>query len=211
MSDTNGIKAMLAHSARAGDDNIYVRSIIESYLFLGFGTVSAYANERITVTCGGRKYTNVEVMVFGVDGWGIKPVPAVNDRVMLFSTQAPVPDLKQFKAPGSMPAYDTSGLKAIPITDSNAAQLITVDVNGVVITGNNKITINNDGIQIEDNNGNKVVTASKSVTVSAKIDSNTAKIELTSSGFNIADSNGNTITSSDNDGVKINNKLQIKK
>ena len=144
---SNGMNAMRAHQARAQDDNTFVRSIVESYTFLGFGTVMTYANERLTVVCGNRKFTNVEVMVFGVDGWGIKPVPAPNDRVMLFSTQVPVGDIKQFTASGSMPAYDPSGLKAIPITDSRTAQLITVSMTGIEVTGTNKVTINNAGIR----------------------------------------------------------------
>lgn len=190
VKDVNGVTAMLAHQARTANDNIFVRSIVESYMFLGFGTVIAYKDERVTVACGSRVYTNVEVMVLGVDGWGIKPVPAVNDRVLLLSTQSPVPDLQKFKAPGSMPAYDLSGLKAIPITDSKTAQLITVDKDGVVITGDTKITVNADGIQVEDKNENKLTTSKD--------------------GIVIEDKNGCTITTS-SDGVDINGKLSIGK
>lgn len=190
VKDVNGVTAMLAHQARTANDNIFVRSIVESYMFLGFGTVISYKDERVTVSCGSRVYTNVEVMVLGVDGWGIKPVPAVNDRVLLLSTQSPVPDLQKFKAPGSMPAYDLSGLKAVPITDSKTAQLITVDKDGVVITGDVKITVNADGIQVEDKNKNKLTTSKD--------------------GIVIEDKNGCTITTS-SDGVDINGKLSIGK
>lgn len=190
---SNGMNAMRAHQARAQDDNTFVRSIVESYTFLGFGTVMTYANERLTVVCGNRKFTNVEVMVFGVDGWGIKPVPAPNDRVMLFSTQVPVGDIKQFTASGSMPAYDPSGLKAIPITDSRTAQLITVSMAGIEVTGTNKVTINNAGIQVQDGNGNKVITSASGV---AFQDANGNKVTADASGMVLEDKNQNNVTAS---------------
>lgn len=205
--DVNGVTAMLAHQARTANDNIFMRSIVESYMFLGFGTVTVYKDERVTVACGSRVYTNVEVMVLGVDGWGIKPVPAVNDRVLLLSTQSPVPDLQKFKAPGSMPAYDLSGLKAIPITDSKTAQLVTVDKNGVVVTGDVKITINADGIQVEDKNKNKVVTSSDGITLE---DANGNKFTSDSLGTVLEDCNSCKITTSSS-GVDINGKLTIGK
>ena len=189
MPATNAMNAMLAHQARVQDDNTYVQSMINDCLFLGFGTVAKYDNGRVDVSCGGRTFTNVEVMVFGVDGWGIKPVPAENDRVLLLSTQSPVADLKKFEASGTMPAYDPSGLKAIPITDEDTAQLITVSADGIEVTGDNKVTINGDGIQVEDKNGNKVVTSSD--------------------GIEITDANSNTIVG-DSSGVTINGNLLIK-
>lgn len=189
MANTNAMNAMLAHQARVQDDNTYVQSMIGDNLFLGFGTVAKYEDGRVDVSCGGRTFTNVEVMVLGVDGWGIKPVPAENDRVLLLATQSPVPDLKQFEASGTMPAYDPSGLKAIPITDADTAQLVTVDKDGIVITGDNKVTINADGIQVEDKNGNKVVTSSD--------------------GINMTDTNSNTIVG-DSSGVTINGNLLVK-
>ena len=218
----NAVNAMLAHRARAGDDTSFVRSIIESYTFIGFGTVKAYKDERIDVSCGEATFTNVEVAVLGVDGWGIKTVPAVNDRVLLFSSQAPVSSLKEFTANGSMPAYDRSGLKAIPITDSSSAQLITVDKDGIVVTGDNQLTVNADGIHIEDVNGNivdmteagvKVQDLSENVieTTDSGIhvnDLNDNTIEMTESGFSLTDANGNTFVG-DNNGVTINGNLQI--
>lgn len=206
-NNSNGINAFHAHQSRVDNDITFTRSIVEGYTFIGFGTVAKYADERVDVVCGAYTFTNVEVMVFGVDGWGVKPVPDVNDRVLLISSQAPIPDLKKFEAPGSMPSYDVSGLKAIPITDSETAQLITVDKNGVVLTGNNKITINDDGIQVEDNNGNKIVTSSDGVSTE---DTNGNKIVTSSNGVSIEDKNGCKIVSSSSS-VKINNKLEIKK
>ena len=153
----NGINAFLAHKERVGNDNNFVRGIIDSYTFIGFGVVTEYTDERITVSCGSMVFTNVEVVVLGVNGWGIKAVPAVDDRVILFSTQTPVPDIKSFEASGTMPAYDLSGLKAIPITDSSASQLITVQDGQIQITGDTKLTINSDGINLEDKNGNTFV------------------------------------------------------
>ena len=238
----NGFNAINAHAQRAGDDTIFTRELIESYTFLGFGTVVSYLNERIKVSCGAFTYTNVEVMVFGVDGWGIKPVPAVGDRVMLFTTKTPVPDIKDFAASGTMPAYDPSGLKAIPVTDSTKAkQLITVDKNGVVLTGDNKVTINAAGISVEDKNGNKISTSNagvefidtnnNKVTTSSSgvefVDANNNKVTTSSSGVEFVDANNNKVTTSssgisiedkggctfvsDGSSTKINGKLEIKK
>lgn len=228
MLDGNGINATLAHQSRVGDDNTFVRGIVEGYTIIGLGLVTSYASERVDVVCGNRKFTNVEVMVPGVDGWGLKLIPAVNDRVLLFSTQVPCIDLKQFKADGSMPAYDPSGLKAIPLTDSDSAQLITVDKDGIVVTGDNKLTVNADGIQVEDVNGNKVTTSEDGIEIvdandntvilnadGAKItDTNDNTVTMASSGITMEDSNGcKIVTSSSEEGasVKINDKLEIKK
>jgi len=159
--DRNGINSMLAHQVRVHDDNVYFRSIVQSFTFMTYGKVISYNEGRVDVQCGSLKFTNVEVLVLGVNGWGIKPVPAVGDRVLLLSSQAPVIDIKEFRATGTMPPYDTSGLKAIPVTDESAAtQLITVSKDEIKITGKNKLTLNDDGIQLEDANGNTFVSDS---------------------------------------------------
>lgn len=209
----SGINAMMAHQARVHDDNTYIRSVIQSYTFATYGKVTKYEEGRVDVQCGSLKFTNVEVIVIGVDGWGIKPVPAVGDRVLLISSQAPVIDIKEFKATGSMPPYDVSGLKAIPVTDEEkAAQLITVDKDKVEITGDNKLLINADGVQFEDVNGNKVVTEEKKVTISAVVgDNKTSSVVMDDKGITITDAaNGNKIVMKATDGVIINGNLQIK-
>ena len=165
----NAINSFFSHNARVGDDNLFVRSIVESYSFITFGIVKKYADGKVDVTCGSTKFTDVEVMVLGVNGWGIKPVPAEGDRVLLLTSQAPVPDLAEFEAPGSMPAYDVSGMKAIPITDEKkATQLITVSADSVQITGDNKLTLNAEGVSLEDKNGNTITTAANEVALSVK-------------------------------------------
>jgi len=221
----NGINAMRAHEARVHDDNTYIRGVIQSYTFATYGKVISYKDGRVDVQCGSLKFTNVEVLVIGVNGWGIKPVPAEGDRVLLISSQAPVIDIKEFKATGSMPPYDVSGLKAIPVTDEEAAlQLITVDKDKIEITGDNKLTVNADGIQLEDVNGNKVTTSDSGVAFEDKNgnkvtcddsgvafeDKNGNKITTTSSGMTVQDKNGCKIETSSSS-VKINGKLEIKK
>lgn len=224
MADS-GINAMLAHQARVHDDNVYIRSVIQSYTFATYGKVIKYSNGRVDVQCGSLKFTNVEVLVLGVNGWGIKPVPAKDDRVLLISSQAPVIDIKEFKATGTMPPYDVSGLKAIPVTDEEAAtQLITVDKDKIEITGDNKLLVNADGIQVEDVNGNKVTTSDKGVAFEdlngnkvtcddkgvAFEDTNSNKVTTASAGITIQDKNGCKIETSSSS-VKINGKLEIKK
>ena len=200
--EANGINAMLAHEARVADDNTFVRGIVESYVFLGFGTVQAYSNEHVTVSYGKFTYTNVEVMVIGVDGWGIKPVPAAGDRVLLFSTQHPIADIKKFKASGSMPAYDASGLKAIPVTDSKTAQMLTVSKDKIELTGKNTFTLDDSGLTFEDANGNKGTTSDSGVELE---DKNGNKITADDSGVAFEDKNGNKITTS-SDGVAFEDK-----
>lgn len=190
--EQNAVNAALAHKSRVGDDNLFVRSIVQGYTFATYGKVISYSEGRVDVQCGSLKFTNVEVLVFGVNGWGIKPVPAKDDRVLLISSQAPVIDIKEFRSTGTMPPYDVSGLKAIPVTDDEAAtQLITVDKDKIEITGDNKLLINADGIQVEDVNGNKVTTSD--------------------SGVSFEDTNGNTFVSDSDNGVVINGNLQIKR
>ena len=194
--DKNGINAMMEHKARVANDNNYVRGMVERYIFAVLGTVKKYADERVDAQCGVYTFTNIEVMVFGVDGWGIKPVPAVGDRVLVVSTVNPTPDLKTMAASASMPAYDASGFKAICLTDSGkATQLITVDKDKIEITGNNKLTVNADGIQFEDVNGNKVTTSSDGVSFE---DTNGNKVDTTSDGVAFEDKNGNKVTTDSN-------------
>ena len=195
MDDTNAVNAMLAHQASVHDDNNFVRGIVQSYTFATYGKVLKYSSGRVDVQCGSLKFTNVEVLVLGVNGWGIKPVPAVGDRVLLISSQAPVIDIETFQATGSMPPYDVSGLKAIPVTDENKAlQLITVDKDKVDITGNNKLTVDADGVKFEDVNGNKVTTSDSGV---AFEDLNGNKVTADDSGVAFEDLNGNKVTCDD--------------
>ena len=188
MADGNGINAMLAHRARMGDDTIFVRTLIGTYTFATYGKVEKYENGRVNVKCGSMHFTNVEVLVLGINGWGIKPVPAVDDVVLLVGSQAPIIDMAKLESSGSMPPYDVSGLKAIPVTTEETAQLITVDKDGIEITGDTKLTVNSDGISLEDKNGNKVVTSSD--------------------GINITDANDNTIVG-DSEGLTLNGNLLI--
>jgi hypothetical protein len=204
----NAVNTVLSHQSSMGDDNIFVKTKIESYTFLTFGTVKKYEEGRVDVTCGRVTFYGVEVMVLGVNGWGIKPVPAEGDRVLLLTSQAPVPDLKEFEAPGSMPAYDVSGMKAIPITDDEkATQLITVSADGIEITGDNKLTVNSDGVTLEDVNGNKVITDSAGVTVT-DLSKNT--FVMKEEEISMAVKEGSTIVATKSS-VKINDALEIKK
>lgn len=193
--EKNAFNAMLAHQMYSGDDNTFTRSVIEGFTFATYGKVTKYSNGRVDVRCGSLNFTNIEVLVIGVNGWGIKPVPAVGDRVLIISSQAPVIDIKEFRATGSMPPYDPSGLKAIPVTDEDAAtQLITVDKDKVEITGDNKLLVNADGIQVEDVNGNKVTTSDSGV---AFEDLNGNKVTCDDSGVAFEDLNGNKVTCDD--------------
>ena len=210
----NAINATLAHESRAGVDATYFRELIEGYTFATYAKVTKYSNGRVDVLCGKLKFTNVEVLVLGVNGWGIKPVPAVGDRVLLISSQSPVVDIKTFISTGTMPPYDVSGLKAIPVCDDTAAtQLITVDKDKVKLTGPNKLTVDKNGIKLEDANGNKVDTTANGVSFEDKFknkvdtttdgvafeDKNHNKVTTTSSGISLEDANGsrhNKITTS---------------
>lgn len=202
----NGINTMRAHESRAGVDATYMRELIESYTFATYAVVTKYSNGRVDALCGSLKFTNVEVLVFGVNGWGIKPVPAVGDRVLLISSQSPIVDIKTFLASGTMPPYDVSGLKAIPVCDDiKATQLITVDKDKVKLTGANKLTVDVNGVQFEDSKGNKVTTSNNGVAFEDKNgnkvttdssgvafeDLSSNKVTTTSSGITLEDANGN--------------------
>ena len=206
--DGNGINTMRAHESRAGVDATYTRELIESYTFATYAIVTKYSNGRVDALCGSLKFTNIEVLVFGVNGWGIKPVPAVGDRVLLISSQSPIVDIKTFLASGTMPPYDVSGLKAIPVCDDvKAAQLITVSADKVEITGTNKITVDANGVQITDANGNNVTTNSTGISIQDKSENTVVtenkKITLTVKG-------GSVVAMSDSS-VVINDNLEIKK
>ena len=166
---TNGINSMLAHENRTGDDNTFVRSMIGSYMFLGFGVVTEINDERMKVCCGDHSFANVELMILGVNGWGLKAVPDVGDRVLLLSTQIPVSDLKTFTAHGSMPPYDPSGVKAVPITDVSTAQLITVSKDGISVTGATQLTANSNGFSLTDAKGNTFVGNNDGITLNGNL------------------------------------------
>lgn len=194
--DDNAINTMLAHESRAGVDATYFRELIEGYTFATYAKVTKYSNGRVDVLCGKLKFTNVEVLVLGVNGWGIKPVPAVGDRVLLISSQSPVVDIKTFISTGTMPPYDVSGLKAIPVCDDvTATQLITVDKDKVKLTGPNKLTIDNSGIKFEDANGNKVNTTTNGVSFEDKFKN---KVDTTTNGVSFEDNFKNKVDTTTN-------------
>ena len=201
----NAVNTMYAHESRAGDDNIFVRSIVEWYSFLTWGIVEKYEDGRVDVACGSLHFTDVEVLVIGINGWGIKSVLAKDDKVLLLTTQAPVPDIKAYEASGTMPPYDLSGMKAIPVTTQDTAQLITISANSLSITGDNKLTVNADGISIEDKNKNKIVTAAAGVTIT---DTKGNTFVMKDKEISMTVNNGSTIVATDSS-VKINGKLEI--
>jgi hypothetical protein len=199
----NAINAMLARQNRAGVDATYFRELIEGYTFATYAKVTKYSNGRVDVLCGKLKFTNVEVLVLGVNGWGIKPVPAVGDRVLLISSQSPVVDIKTFISTGTMPPYDVSGLKAIPVCDDvTATQLITVDKDKVKLTGPNKLTVDNSGIKFEDANGNKVDTTTNGVSFEDKFKN---KVDTTTNGVSFEDKFKNKVDTT-TDGVAFEDK-----
>lgn len=202
----NAVNTMFAHESRAGDDNIFVRSVIEGYSFLTWGIVEKYEEGRVDVACGSLHFTDVEVLVIGINGWGIKPVLAKDDKVLLLTTQAPVPDIAEYEASGTMPPYDLSGMKAIPVTTQDTAQLITISADGIEITGDNQLTVNSDGVSFTDVNGNSVVTDNKGVTIT---DTKGNTFVMKEKEVSMAIKNGSTIVATDSS-VKINNKLEIK-
>lgn len=192
----NAVNTMLAHESRAGVDTTYFRELIEGYTFATYAKVTKYSNGRVDVLCGKLKFTNVEVLVLGVNGWGIKPVPAVGDRVLLISSQSPVVDIKTFISTGTMPPYDVSGLKAIPVCDDTAAtQLITVDKDKVKLTGPNKLTVDRNGIKFEDANGNKVDTTANGVSFEDKFKN---KVDTTTNGVSFEDNFKNKVDTTTN-------------
>lgn len=192
----NAVNTMLAHESRAGVDTTYFRELIEGYTFATYAKVTKYSNGRVDVLCGKLKFTNVEVLVLGVNGWGIKPVPAVGDRVLLISSQSPVVDIKTFISTGTMPPYDVSGLKAIPVCDDvTATQLITVDKDKVKLTGPNKLTVDRNGIKFEDANGNKVDTTANGVSFEDKFKN---KVDTTTNGVSFEDNFKNKVDTTTN-------------
>lgn len=194
MAGSNAVNTALAHRMRAGVDSTYTRELIESYTFATYGKVIKYSAGRVDVMCGSLKFTNVEVLVLGVNGWGIKPVPAIGDRVLLISSQAPIIDIKTFAAAGSMPPYDVSGLKAIPVCDDlTALQMVTVNAQELKITGANQLTVNASGIQVTDVNQNKVTTSATGVEA---VDLSQNKITTSASGVTAEDVNHNKVTTS---------------
>ena len=226
--NSNAVNAMLAHRVRAGDDNTFVRSIIEGYAFLTWGVVEKYEEGHVDVKAGSRHFTNVEVLILGVNGWGIKPVLAKDDKVLLLTTQAPVPDVKEFEAPGTMPPYDLSGMKAIPITTDETAQLITVSADGIEIAGKltlqandegitvttpagddkvNTVDLKAEGITLSDGNGNSIATSDKGITAT---DCNDNTIITADKKIELEVKGGSKIAASDSS-VIINGALEIKK
>lgn len=194
----NGINTMRAHESRAGTDATYMHELVEGYTFATYAKVTKYSNGRIDALCGQLKFTNIEVLILGVNGWGIKPVPAVGDRVLLISSQSPIVNIRTFVSTGTMPPYDVSGLKAIPVCDdTTATQLITVDKDKVKLTGPNKLTMDNSGVQFEDSNGNKVNTTANGVSFEDKFQN---KVDTTTNGVAFEDKNHNKATTT-NSGI----------
>lgn len=204
---TGGIDTVLRTAGMKDSEHKRISRIIGEYTFVGFAKVTKNNNNRVDCEVGSTKFTNVEVMVLGINGYGVKLVPDVGDRVLLIASKIPITDLKKFEPSFTMPLYDNSGIKCIPVTDIDTAQLLTVDKDKIELTGDNKFLLNSDGISVEDVNENKVDLTADGISFE---DTNGNKITAASSGVTIEDTNGCVIETSSSS-VKINGKLEIKK
>lgn len=189
----SGINNFMGMESQYNNPVMFTKGIVEGYVFIDVAKVTKVIANRLTCTASGREYTNVEVLILGVNGYGVKLVPAVGDRVLILAPCTPMESVELYNPTNTMNNYDRSGIKAIPLTDSKTSQLLTVDRSGVKLTGDNKFTLNSSGITVEDKNKNKVEMTSSGISVE---DKNKNKIKTTSSGIAVEDKNSVKITTS---------------
>lgn len=189
----SGINNFMGMESQYNNPVMFTKGIIENYVFIDVARVTRVLANRLTCTASDREYTNVEVLILGINGYGVKLVPAIGDRVLLLAPCTPMESVEQYNPTNTMNNYDRSGIKAIPLTDSKTAQLLTIDRTGMKLTGDNKFTLNSTGITVEDKNKNKVSLTSDGVSLE---DKNKNKVKTSSSGISVEDKNSVKITTS---------------
>jgi len=89
---------------------------------------------------------------------------------------------------------DADGSEAIIITDTKNNNKVTLDKDGIAVQDHNgnKVTLDSDGIAIQDHNGNKVTLDSDGIAIQDQ-DQNGNKVVLTKDGTKIEDKNANSV------------------
>lgn len=116
-----------------------IQGIAKKLRIIDYATVSMVKGKTVDAVRGTHKYTNVEVLNIGGNGYSLNIVPAVGDTILLIASCTAIIDTAAMKENRPADSYSAATLKCIPLcsTDSKtSAGVLTVDVNGVKFVHN---------------------------------------------------------------------------
>lgn len=166
----NGIDDYMSLVAQFKNSTGNIKRVVENYVLINIAKVKEVRDNKIDCYTGACNFTDVEVLMLGNKSYGVKIIPDVDDIVLLLAPRVPMESVEDFDPDFSMPPYDISGVKAVPLSVSSAPQVLSISKDGIELTGDNKLTLNSDGITIEDVNGNTIVMGSESVMINDKLE-----------------------------------------
>jgi hypothetical protein len=111
-----------------------IQGIAKKLRIIDYATVSMVKGKAVDAMRGTHKYTNVEVLNIGGNGYSLDIVPAIGDTVLLISSCTAIVDTAGMKENRPADSYSAATLKCIPLcsTDSKtSAGVLTIDMNGV--------------------------------------------------------------------------------
>lgn len=152
----------LIRSRRDLDSAGNIKRGIESYLFIDYGIVTAYKDGLVNVTLAKKvmkqeiNLTNVEVLNHGSLGLMTVHELKQGDIVQVMSSRSFINTLDEFTAAitTSVPAYDVSTIKAVPLA-INSPKALTVHDDGSFDLVSDKLTMtwDNSNFSIEISDG----------------------------------------------------------
>lgn len=111
-----------------------VQGIAKNLRIIDYAKVTMVKGKLIDAVRGTHKYTNIEVLNIGGNGYSLDIVPAVGDSVLLLSCCTAIVDTAKMQENKVIDSYSAATLKCIPLcsTDNKtAAGILTIDMNGV--------------------------------------------------------------------------------
>lgn len=111
-----------------------IQGIAKNLRIIDYAKVTMVKGKLIDAVRGTHKYTNIEVLNIGGNGYSLDIVPAVGDSVLLLSCCTAIVDTAKMQENKVVDSYSAATLKCIPLcsTDNKtAAGILTIDMNGV--------------------------------------------------------------------------------
>ena len=182
-----------------------VQGIAKNLRIIDYAKVTMVKGKLIDAARGTHKYTNIEVLNIGGNGYSLNIVPAVGDTVLLLSCCTAIVDTAKMQENKVVDSYSAATLKCIPLcsTDNKtAAGILTIDMNGIKFVhapnGNEQMSVT-----YLNSDASVVVKGKGPLTADINAgDDGSNNIQVNADGINVTDIKGNNIVCGE-DGVAV--------
>lgn len=182
-----------------------IQGIAKKLRIIDYAKVTMVKGKLIDAVRGTHKYTNIEVLNIGGNGYSLNIVPAVGDSVLLLSCCTAIADTAKMQENRVVDSYSAATLKCIPLcsTDNKtAAGILTIDMNGVKFVhapnGQEQMSVT-----YLNSDASVVVKGKGPLTADINTgDDGSNNIQVNADGINITDIKGNNIVCGE-DGVAV--------